>query len=266
MKWTVLTDNRSSNEQLATEHGLSILLETSHTRLLLDTGASNLCIRNAHQLGISLDNLDYIFISHGHADHAGGLSAVVDIAKKAKVIVSPYAISRQFFSRRMGWHSITPSWPSLPADRLLSITQSREIATGIKVIANIPHHHAMPQGNSHLYTLDDTGEYVADDFRHELALYVDGLLFTGCAHSGLENILAACPDPVRWVVGGFHLLDKHETNEELTALATRLRTSYPHTLFYTSHCTGDAVYAQLKAVMGHQLTAFSCGFTASATP
>ena len=38
----------------------------------------------------------------------------------------------------------------------------------------------------------NVGDYIHDDFRHELALYVDGLLFTGCAHSGLENILATC--------------------------------------------------------------------------
>jgi len=266
MKWTVLTDNRSSNEQLTTEHGLSILLETGHGRLLLDTGASDLCIRNANELGIDLSTLDYIFISHGHADHAGGLSAVVDIARNAKVIVSPYAISGQFFSRRMGWHSLTPSWPSLPAEQLISITHSCEIAPGIKVIANIPHNRAMPQGNAHLYTLDTTGTHVADDFRHELALYVDGLLFTGCAHSGLENILAACADPVRWVVGGFHLLDAHETSSQLTALATRLLASYPHTQFFTSHCTGSTALRQLKSVMGSQLTGFGCGFTASATP
>ena len=33
----------------------------------------------------------------------------------------------------------------------------------------------------------NVGDYIHDDFRHELALYVDGLLFTGCAHSGLDN-------------------------------------------------------------------------------
>jgi 7,8-dihydropterin-6-yl-methyl-4-(beta-D-ribofuranosyl)aminobenzene 5'-phosphate synthase len=94
-----------------------------------------------------------------------------------------------------------------------------------------------------------------------LALYVDGVLFTGCAHSGLENILAACPWPVHTVIGGFHLLDGQETEEELTVLAQRLKAKYPETLFYTSHCTGDKVFATLKTIMGEHLHAFSCGMT-----
>ena len=39
MRWTVLVDNRTNNPVLQTEHGLSILLETGHHRILLDTGA-----------------------------------------------------------------------------------------------------------------------------------------------------------------------------------------------------------------------------------
>ena len=98
-----------------------------------------------------------------------------------------------------------------------------------------------------------------DDFRHELALYVDGLLFTGCAHSGLENILAACHYPVKTVVGGFHLLDDHETEQELSDLAHRLTEGYPDTHFYTSHCTGDHVFEVMKSVMDKQLVSFNCG-------
>ena len=41
MKWTVLSDNRTQNPSLQTEHGLSILLETDKHRILLDTGASD---------------------------------------------------------------------------------------------------------------------------------------------------------------------------------------------------------------------------------
>ena len=69
MKWTVLSDNRSSDSRLSTEHGLSILLETERHKILLDTGASDLFIRNAKQLGINLNDVDYVFISHGHSDH-----------------------------------------------------------------------------------------------------------------------------------------------------------------------------------------------------
>ena len=119
----------------------------------------------------------------------------------------------------------------------------------------------MPKGNQNLYVQNTAGNYIHDDFRHELALYVDGLLFTGCAHSGLENILAACPWPVHTVIGGFHLLDDYETEEELAALAQRMKAKYPNTQFYTSHCTGDKVFAVLKTIMGNQLHAFSCGIT-----
>ena len=118
----------------------------------------------------------------------------------------------------------------------------------------------MPKGNQNLFVQDANGDYIHDDFRHELALYVDGLLFTGCAHSGLENILAACPWPVHTVVGGFHLLDGLETDEELAALAQRLIANYPKTQFYTSHCTGDNVFDVLKDVMGEQLHASHIGW------
>ena len=51
MKWTVLSDNRSCDDSLETEHGLSVLLETDHHRILMDTGASDVFIRNAEKMG-----------------------------------------------------------------------------------------------------------------------------------------------------------------------------------------------------------------------
>ena len=261
MKWTVLSDNRSHDDSLETEHGLSILLETDKHRILLDTGASDMFIRNAERLGIDLSTVDYVFISHGHSDHAGGLQHLMKINEKAKVLVSPDAMSGKFFSKRGNLHGIIAEWPRKDDDRLVMINQACAIAENIHVIAHIPQNHPMPKGNQNLYVQNTAGDYIHDDFRHELALYVDGLLFTGCAHSGLENILAACPYPVKTVVGGFHLLDDQETEEELAALAQRLKAKYRETQFYTSHCTGDKVFAILKTVMGDLLHAFSCGMT-----
>jgi 7,8-dihydropterin-6-yl-methyl-4-(beta-D-ribofuranosyl)aminobenzene 5'-phosphate synthase len=261
MKWTVLSDNRSCDDSLETEHGLSILLETGNHRILLDTGASDVFIRNAEKTGIDLSTVDYVFISHGHSDHAGGLKHLTNINDEAKVIVSPYAINGKYFSKRGNLHSITAEWPMIDDDRLVLTDRTCAIAEDIHVIAHIPQNHPIPKGNQNLYVQNCAGEYIHDDFRHELALYVDGLLFTGCAHSGLENILAACPWPVHTVVGGFHLLDGQETEEELAALAQKLKAKYPNTRFFTSHCTGDKVFATLKAVMGYQIHAFHCGMT-----
>lgn len=261
MKWTVLSDNRTCNPAYETEHGLSILLETEKHIILLDTGASDMFIRNAERLGKDLSRVDYVFVSHGHSDHAGGLKHFMEINDKAKVIVSPDAISGRFFSKRGHLHSITTEWPAIPRERLLAIEHSGSIDDDIYVIAHIPHIHPMPEGNQHLFVQDTQGQYIQDDFRHELALYVDGLLFTGCAHSGLENILSACSHPVKNVVGGFHLLDNHESEAALSALSHRLADAYPQTQFYTSHCTGDAVFAILQGLMGNKLHPFSCGTT-----
>ena len=135
------------------------------------------------------DEVDYVFISHGHSDHAGGLRYFLEHNQKAQVIISPDAMSGQFFSKRGNLHSITTEWSEIDKDRLVLIDHTCEIAEGIHAIAHISQIHSMPKGNQNLYVQDAHGDYIHDDFRHELALYIDGLLFTGCAHSGPEHII-----------------------------------------------------------------------------
>ena len=50
MKWIVLSDNRSNDSRLSTEHGLSILLQTERHKILLDTGVSDVIIGSGYHV------------------------------------------------------------------------------------------------------------------------------------------------------------------------------------------------------------------------
>ena len=265
MRISILADNRTlDNGRFRTEHGLAVLLQAEDKNILLDTGASDAFLGNAAQLGLDLSVVDYVFLSHGHNDHTGGLSAFLKMNKKAKVIVSPNAVSGEFYSNRGGMHSISVKWPlDLMEGRTVYVEKTQMLHDRVGIIASVPQKHPLPKGDRHLLILRD-GKYYPDDFGHEMALYVDGFLFTGCAHSGLENILEACQWPVNTVLGGFHLLDPkdgdtYESETELKSLSDRLSENYPHTTFYTSHCTGDGVFQSLKNKMGERLHHFCCG-------
>ena len=161
-----MSDNRTDDSRLETEHGLSILLETERHRILLDTGASDVFIRNAEKTSLDLSTVDYVFISHGHSDHAGGLKHFVKMNDKAKIIVSPDALKGKFYSKRQGLHSITATWPEMPSERLLTVGHSGSVGDDIYIMAHIPQIHPMPEGNRHLFAEKADGSCVRDDFRH----------------------------------------------------------------------------------------------------
>lgn len=262
---SILADNRTLDVgRFRTEHGLAVLLQTADKQILLDTGASDAFTANAEQLGIDLSAVDYVFLSHGHADHTGGLSAFLQVNKKAKIIISPAAVNGRFFSDKGNLHSITAKWLLERMEgRTVFVEETQGFPDGFGIIADIPHNHPLPKGDRNLLIRKD-GKFCPDSFVHEIALYADGFLFTGCAHNGLENILEACPWPVNVVLGGFHLPDSqginaYESEDELKALAMRLVERYPMTTFYTSHCTGDNAFGTLKTVMGDHLHHFYCG-------
>ena len=117
----VLSDNRTNNKLLQTEHGLSVYLECPSGKYLLDTGASDLFIRNAKVLGIDLADVDYCLISHGHNDHIGGLPYFLKLNSKAKVILSGAIPGTEYAFMRRYQHLITGDVDFLQDNILKSI-------------------------------------------------------------------------------------------------------------------------------------------------
>ena len=78
---TTLSENTANYGFLA-EWGLSILVEVDRLRILVDTGLSFSAVHNAQLTGIDLSKIDRMVLSHGHADHTGGLREVLKIKGK----------------------------------------------------------------------------------------------------------------------------------------------------------------------------------------
>lgn len=271
----LLSDNLNGDEALLSEHGLCAFLDTGKHKFLLDTGASEQLMFNAERLGIDLKAVDYVFISHGHHDHMGGLEPFLEWNSKAKVLLSPNIMYRSFFSTRNGGKrdiGTTFDWEKY-RDRCIFLDQTTALNEEIGTFSCDCTDFASPLANSTLFC-DSKKGFELDDFGHELVISIGSdcpVLYTGCAHKGLLNILESYRqhfDKMPGVVfGGFHLLDSmpvqlFETEEHVRQIGNFLKTNYPNTLFLTGHCTGTQAYNQLKHQLNQQIALFHTGYQA----
>jgi len=267
----ILMDNRKQDASLEREHGFSMYLETENNKCLVDVGASEGFARNAHKLDIDIADIDYLFLTHGHADHVGGLPFFLRKNKKAKIIVSEQALSQKYYSSRRGLKDISPNIQmNFSYSRFIRVAADTILEKDIRIFHNVTSDFPTPKGNSFL--MKDSGDgLMADDFNHEL-LFCFGekeqMVCTGCAHGGLQNILNTVTQkttlPIKTVIGGFHLLDtddmnQYESMEEVEQIALALKNDYPDTMFYTGHCTGEKPYNQMKKILGSSLDIFYVG-------
>lgn len=273
-KIVVLSDNRNAGEALLSEHGLSAILYAGKLRILLDTGASGQFAENAKRLGIDLTEIDYVFISHGHADHAGGLTSFLEMNSRAKVLLSAQALNQRFFSTRNGTKEIGTDFDfEKYRGRCVFIDRKTVLDGDICVFPCDVQSYSMPKANGSLFK--DAGHGLEpDDFNHELVFCYGResvFVFTGCAHKGLLNILASVKDITgkspEALLGGFHLLDgkagqTFETEKEIAQIGFSLVEEYPETRFMTGHCTGDKVFGILKDQLKHRIELFYTGFIA----
>ena len=100
MKIHILTENLTYKRGLLCEHGLSLLIESGQGRWLFDSGQTDAFVKNAKAMGVSLDDLDGIVLSHGHYDHCGGMKTLFALAKKEQKELPPVYVRAAGFEKK----------------------------------------------------------------------------------------------------------------------------------------------------------------------
>ncbi|MEG1563322.1 MAG: MBL fold metallo-hydrolase [Bacteroides sp.] len=259
VKITVLIDNNPhpQNKLLDTEHGLSLYIEFDSKKILCDMGASDKYAENAQRLGIDLKEIDFATLSHGHADHTGGLGSFLKINQQATVYLSNKIFGRKFYSYRQECKrdiSTDQELESMYPQRFDYVAGSQWINPKIALVYNDCNRFALPQANRFLTVADDNGE-TPDDFSHEIALALKSrqglVIISSCSHGGAMNIIDSCRrftgiDKVHAFVGGLHFVDQSRTDEEVSAFVETMTAFAPNIRICTGHCTGSIAKQQLS--------------------
>ena len=275
MKIINLIENTDGFKGCAFEHGLSFYVETENHKLLMDVGPSESTISNASILGIDLDKVDLVVLSHGHYDHSGGIMPFAKVNDHAPIYMQSLAIGNYYADDGEGaedgrykYIGIDPDIAKLPQVRF--IDGDHVIDDELELITIKNRTHELPSTNKELIIKTGDG-YIPDEFRHEHFLVIkegdQKILMSGCAHNGILSILDAFkekygvyPDAV---ISGFHLMVHREYTadelEEVRGIARELK-NYP-SKYFTCHCTGVPAYEEMKKILGDQLQYVHSGDT-----
>jgi len=224
MKLKVLVDNNTFiDEYFLGEPAASYYIECGGKKILFDTGYSDVVIKNAKKMGIDLDKLDYIVISHGHDDHTRGLKFLnerFDLTK-IKLIAHPECFTPKYYGNNYIGSpflisEIKEITDYLPCKEPCSITDNLIYLGEIPVSNDFEERYAIGKKIS----VDKEAEdYIIEDsalvYRNNDGIFI----ITGCSHCGICNIIEyakkVCSEyRVLGIIGGFHLFKDDERLEK----------------------------------------------------
>ena len=254
---------------LIAEHGFSVMIQvkrgSKQATVLLDAGMSpNGILHNMGSLGIDVNDIQAIIISHGHLDHTMGLPSLIEKLgpQQIPLISHPDA----FLERKIimpGGYEVNVSAPKLTASQQEKIAfvkktdptllvdnmilVSGEIARTTDFETGFPVHYTKRKGQW------ENDPLIMDDQSIIVNVRGQGLVvITGCCHSGIINsiryaqTLTNCQQ-VYAVLGGFHLTGGI-FEKIIPATITELQKINP-TYLMPGHCTGWSAIHQIAQAM-----------------
>jgi 7,8-dihydropterin-6-yl-methyl-4-(beta-D-ribofuranosyl)aminobenzene 5'-phosphate synthase len=233
MKLFVLTENAASGKFLA-EHGLSYYIDYD-TNIVFDTGHSDVFLQNAKKLKIDLEKVKTIVLSHGHWDHGDGLRFV----SNKKLVCHPDVFQKRYRKNDNENIGLELTFKELKAKFDILYTRiPYEISPNIIFLGEIPRSTNFESQTTTFELENKEEDFVIDDSGLVIKLNREIVVISGCAHSGICNIIEHAKSvtgisKIRAVIGGFHLkYDNHQTKETINYLKSQEIDE-----IYPSHCT-----------------------------
>lgn len=185
-----LIDWFTSDKTLIGESGVSYLIKTDNTTILFDLGLNTKnenpspLQKNMKKLGIKLEDIDIIVISHNHDDHVGGSKWSENKTFSLTNFQAPLKQISVYTPVEMTYPGLNPVYTPLPT----------KIAKGVATIGVI--HNPI---------------FLADIEEQALAINVENkgiIIISGCGHQSIEKIIKRTEllfdESVYGVLGGFH--------------------------------------------------------------
>ncbi len=247
MKLVVLSEVKAM-DGFGSEHGLSFLIEVDQEKVLFDTGASDLYLKNAQKLGIDPNRVDTIVLSHGHWDHGDGLQ----FTEGLPLVCHPGCFVTRF--RKSGFGNIGLALSQQEIESRFELKTSAEpvrLTEHLWFLGEIPRVNDF-EARSTRYVLEGGQEDFLTDDSGLVCITDRGLVvISGCAHSGICNMVEHARqltgiNRVEGVIGGFHLRAVNDQARKTIEYLkyTEVRRIYP------SHCTMDPALSQFYDEFG----------------
>lgn len=251
MRLTVLVDNATLIDRyFKAEPALCLHIEADGKNILFDCGYSDLLVENARKLGISLANLDYVILSHGHLDHTWGLTALIrhmtELRLENRPCKRPTLIAHPLALTSVRLDPCPEIGSMLDHAQLARHFDLQLQATPVSLGANLHFLGEIPRN----YLFERAagigvkdGEQEADVVPDDSALAYRGqeglVVITGCSHAGICNIVdhamaVTGENRLADIIGGLHLLEAPA--DRLSATVGYLQKTAPNMLS-PCHCT-----------------------------
>lgn len=247
MKIVTLIENLVYSSKLIAEHGLSMYIETANRKILFDTGQTGLFLQNAKILGISIEDIDCLVLSHGHYDHTGGLYPFLEKNSKAKVFAKKDIFTPKYNGQNRFIGTLRNE--ILLKDRLIYVNTVTEIAENVYIMPDISIYNST---DTHFkgFNKKVNNEFVPDEFDDELFLAIQQNeqinIVIACSHNGITNFCTTATEhfklPIGLILGGFNT--KNCTAQQFVHITQYFSQVQPKSIG-VCHCTGVEKYAKL---------------------